>query len=48
MIGAGVGVRILKSDVAEIPKVHGHYELVQREYLPVAKEERAEHTSLLF
>ncbi len=48
MIGSGVGVRILQDDVAAMPKVHGKYELVHCDYIPVPKEERDEHTSLLF
>ncbi len=48
MIGSGVGVRILKEDVKFIPKVHAEYELIHRDYIPVATDERDDNTSFIF
>lgn len=47
MIGAGVGVRVLKDDVASIPKVHAGYQLIHR-YTPVPAAEREDNTCLTF
>lgn len=48
MIGSGVGVRILKDDVAQLPKVRTDFEVVHKDYTPLAKAEREDNTSLEF
>lgn len=48
MLGTGVGVRILKSDVEKLPSVRKDYEIIHKDYTPVSKTERAENTSLIF
>lgn len=48
MVGAGVGIRILKDDVAKISKVRSDYNLINEYYNPVDKSDRDENTSLIF
>ena len=48
MIGSGVGVRILKSDVEKIPKIRTDFELVHKDYTPVPKFDREDNTSIEF
>jgi len=48
MIGSGVGVRILKSDVVQIPKLRTDFEVVHKDYSPLPKHEREDNTSLEF
>lgn len=48
MIGSGVGVRILKDDVALLPKVRTDYEVVHKDYTPLPRAEREDNTSLEF
>lgn len=48
MIGAGVGVRILKTDVLKLPPVRTDLDIINRIYHPIKKEEREENTSLHF
>jgi ribonucleoside-diphosphate reductase alpha chain/ribonucleoside-triphosphate reductase len=48
MLGCGVGVRMLKEDVAKIPKMRTSYELIHQEYSPVAKYSREDLTSVRF
>jgi adenosylcobalamin-dependent ribonucleoside-triphosphate reductase len=48
MIGSGVGVRILKDDVAKIPKVRTDFEVVHKDYSPMPYKEREDSTSLEF
>ncbi len=48
MIGSGIGVRILNEDVKKLPKIRTDFELVQKDYTPIEKEEREDHTSLEF
>lgn len=48
MIGSGVGVRILKSDVEELPKIRSNYEIIHEDYTPVEKESREDNTSIEF
>lgn len=42
MIGSGVGVRILKDDVAKMPKVRTDYELIHKDYtaMPIKRKEK--------
>ncbi|QXM07262.1 ribonucleoside-triphosphate reductase, adenosylcobalamin-dependent [Crassaminicella indica] len=48
MVGSGVGLRILKEDVKNLPKVRLDYELIHEDYMPVPKNEREDNTSLEF
>jgi ribonucleoside-diphosphate reductase alpha chain/ribonucleoside-triphosphate reductase len=48
MIGSGIGLRILKEDVNKLPKIRTNFELVQKDYTPVEKNEREDNTSLEF
>jgi len=48
MIGSGVGVRILKDDVAQLPKIRNDYEIIHEDYTPVEMHEREDNTSIEF
>ncbi len=48
MIGSGVGVRILKDDVATLPKVRTDYELIHKDYTPAEKHQREDNSSVKF
>lgn len=48
MVGSGVGVRILKSDVDKIPKVRTDVEIIHEAYTPMLKSLRQDSTSLEF
>ena len=48
MIGAGVGVRVLKDDVKSIPKIRTDYKLIHKDYTPIEPNDRMENTSLKF
>ena len=48
MIGSGVGIRILPEDVIQIPSVRNDIRVIHEEYTNKAKEERIDHTSLIF
>lgn len=48
MIGAGVGVRVLKEDVRNIPKIRTDYHLVHKDYTAIPEDSRMESTSLHF
>lgn len=48
MIGAGVGVRILRDDVLNIPKIRTDFELVHKDYTSIPISEREDSTSLEF
>lgn len=48
MIGAGVGVRVLKEDVKSIPKIRTDYKLIHKDYTPIPEDMRLENTSLTF
>ncbi|NLJ59058.1 MAG: ribonucleoside-triphosphate reductase, adenosylcobalamin-dependent, partial [Tissierellia bacterium] len=48
MIGSGVGVRILKEDVEQLPKVRGNYKIIHEDYTPVDKSKREDNTSIEF
>ena len=48
MIGSGVGVRILKNDVSQLPKVRTDFEVVHKDYSPLPRSEREDNTSLEF
>lgn len=48
MVGAGVGVRILKSDVDKLSKIRTDFDLVHEDYTPTLKSDREDSTSLKF
>ncbi|MDR0571058.1 MAG: ribonucleoside-triphosphate reductase, adenosylcobalamin-dependent [Clostridiales Family XIII bacterium] len=48
MVGSGVGVRVLISDVAKLPPVRTGVEIVHEAYAPVPRAFRQESTSLEF
>ncbi len=48
MIGSGVGVRVLKEDVAQLPKVRTDFEIIHEDFTPIEKEKREDNTSLEF
>ena len=48
MVGSGVGVRILKSDVAKLPPIRKDVELIHESYTPLLKALRQDNTSLEF
>ena len=48
MLGSGVGVRILKSDVEKIPKLRTDFEVVHKEYVAVPYNKREDNTSIEF
>jgi len=48
MVGCGVGVRILPSDVEKLPPLRYNYQLIQEDFVPVPKDQRLDYTSLKF
>jgi ribonucleoside-diphosphate reductase alpha chain/ribonucleoside-triphosphate reductase len=48
MVGSGLGFRILKSDVEKIPLIRTDISLIHEQYIKIPKDNRKEHTSLLF
>ncbi len=48
MIGSGVGVRVLKSDVEKLPKIRTNIKIIHEAYSPVVKEKREDLTSVYF
>ena len=48
MLGTGVGVRILKEDVQNLPLIRNDYEIIHKDFHAMPKEYRAENTSLVF
>jgi adenosylcobalamin-dependent ribonucleoside-triphosphate reductase len=48
MIGSGVGVRILKDDVAQLPKIRSNFDVIHEDYTPVEKSKREDSTSIEF
>lgn len=48
MVGSGVGVRILKSDVEKLPMVRTDVEIIHESYTPIEKSERQDSTALEF
>jgi len=48
MIGSGVGVRILKSDVEKIPKIRTDFEVIHKDYSAMHPGEREDNTSVEF
>jgi len=48
MIGSGVGVRILKTDVEKIPRIRTDFEVIHKDYSPMHPDEREDNTSIEF
>ena len=48
MVGTGVGVRVLKSDVNKLPKIRNNIEIIHKEYNSLPKKKREDNTSLEF
>ncbi len=48
MLGAGVGLRVLKEDVAKLPKVRTDVEVIHAMYEPKKRGQREDNTSLVF
>jgi len=48
MLGSGVGVRILREDVNQLPSVRTSCEIIHKDYHGCLAEDRAENTSLIF
>ena len=48
MVGSGVGIRILKTDVDRLPKLRTDAEIIHEFYTPTPAVERKENTSLEF
>ena len=48
MVGSGVGVRVLKSDIAKLPPVRTDIEVIHESYTPMLKTLRQDSSSLEF
>lgn len=48
MVGAGVGVRVLRSDAAKLPRVRTDLKLMHEMYQEIPRRERLEYTNLTF
>jgi ribonucleoside-diphosphate reductase alpha chain/ribonucleoside-triphosphate reductase len=48
MIGSGVGVRILKDDVAQLSKIRGNFKIIHEDYSPIEKQRREDNTGVEF
>jgi adenosylcobalamin-dependent ribonucleoside-triphosphate reductase len=48
LIGAGVGLKVKKEDVNQLPSVRGDIKVIHKAYTPVIKRDRKEYTSLDF
>lgn len=48
MVGAGVGVRVLKEDVEKLPLIRTNVEVIHKAYTPVKKKDRQDSTSIMF
>ncbi len=48
MIGAGIGVRVLKEDVKQLPRIRTNVKLMNLAYKPLEKDKRIDCTSLHF
>ena len=47
LLGSGVGLRLLKSDVENLPKFRKNYTLIHEEYVPTEKSKRIDNTSFI-
>ncbi len=48
LIGSGVGLRVKKKDVSNLPPVRGDIKLISKAYTPVNPKDRIEYTNLIF
>ncbi len=48
MVGAGVGIRVLKTDVEKLPKIRTEVKIIHEAYTPCVKHLRQDSTSLEF
>jgi len=48
MIGAGVGIRVLKEDVKKLPKIRTDVKIIHESYSPLPMEKREDLTSIIF
>jgi ribonucleoside-diphosphate reductase alpha chain/ribonucleoside-triphosphate reductase len=48
MVGSGVGVRVLRSDVEKLPAVRTNIEIIHESYTPVPKAKRQDNSSVEF
>jgi len=48
MIGAGVGVRVLKKDIEKLPKIRNDVKIIHESYSPEPIEKREDLTSVIF
>jgi ribonucleoside-diphosphate reductase alpha chain/ribonucleoside-triphosphate reductase len=48
MVGTGFGIRILPEDVEQLPKIRADIEIIHKDYIPIAKKEREDNTSIEF
>lgn len=48
MVGSGVGIRVLKSDIAKLPPVRTGVEIIHESYTPMLKNLRQDSTALEF
>lgn len=48
MLGCGVGLRVLKEDVAKLPKIRTDIDVIHKDYTPVPKYARDDNTSIKF
>jgi adenosylcobalamin-dependent ribonucleoside-triphosphate reductase len=48
MLGSGAGIRVLKSDVARLPKIRTDVDVTHLGCIPIPKQDRNDNTSLVF
>ncbi|MGV8144932.1 MAG: ribonucleoside-triphosphate reductase, adenosylcobalamin-dependent [Alkaliphilus sp.] len=48
MVGAGVGLRMLKEDIEKLPAVRIDYDIIHEEYVSIPVKEREDSTSIIF
>ena len=48
LIGAGVGLRVKKEDVDQLPLVRGDFKIIHKAYAPTPKKDRKEYTAIDF
>ncbi|HZK38095.1 MAG TPA: ribonucleoside-triphosphate reductase, adenosylcobalamin-dependent [Clostridia bacterium] len=48
MVGSGVGARVLKDDVKNLPKIRVDYEIIHKDYTPIPHNAREDNTSFYF
>lgn len=48
MIGSGVGARVLKDDIKNLPGLRTDYEIIHKDYTPMPHSAREDNTSLKF